>query len=416
MRRLIGPPRRVVITGMGAITPVGKTVDDTWKSMRQGECGIAEVTAFDSTDCPVKVAAEVKDYNLRDYFSPMQAMKMDRFSQFGLIASLEAYQDSGLDTADFDRDRFFVVFGSGLAGNTVGPEHSRAERDGIRAVSSRTIPANLVNMAAANVAIKVNAHGACTPIVTACATGADCIGKAFQDIRDGYCEVALAGAADASIAPVFVGGFAAIRALSETADPLRASIPFDKERNGYVMGEGAGALVLEDLDHARRRGARIYAEVVAYGATCDAYSLTAPDPSLGQGVRAISEALAEAEIGAADVSYINAHGTSTKLNDVYETKLIKAVFETDNPNVAISSTKSMTGHLMGAAGAVEAIISAKALEDGFIPPTVGYRVPDEECDLNYTPNDGVAQRLDYVLSNSLGFGGHNAALILKRWE
>ncbi len=408
--------RRVVITGMGAITPLGHTVEETWNGLREGRSGIAPLTRFDATDCPVKVAAEVKGFNPLDHFSKMRAMKLDRFSQYGLVASKEAYAASGLADASFDRDRFSVTFGSGVGGGTIGPEHARYEAGGVSAVSSMTIPTNLVNMAAANVAMSVQANGSCIPIVTACATGSDCIGQGFQEIRDGYAEVVLAGAAEASITPVIIGGFAAIKALSETEDPTRASIPFDRERNGYVMGEGAGAVILEELEHARARGAEILGEVVAYGSTCDAYNLTAPDPQLTQGVRALREALEEAQIGPSDVGYVNAHGTSTKLNDAYETRIMREVFGEDNPQVPISSTKSMTGHLMGAAGAVEGIIAALAVKEGFIPPTIGYRVPDENCDLNYTVNVGVERELTHAMSNSLGFGGHNSVLVFRRWS
>lgn len=416
MQRTATENRRVVITGMGAITPLGHTVEETWQGMRDGRCGIAHLSRFDTTDCPVKVAAEVKDYDPRAHFTRMQAMKLDLFSQYALIASREAYTASGLADAEFDRDRFSVMFGSGVGGGGIGPEHANYLKDGISAVSSMTIPTNLVNMAAANVAMSVQAHGSCVPIVTACATGSDCIGRGFQEIRDGYADVVLAGAAEASITAVIIGGFAAIKALSESDEPARASIPFDRERNGYVMGEGAGVVILEELERARARGAEIHGEVVAYGATCDAYNLTAPDPQLTQGVRAIRHALGEAGISPAEVDYVNAHGTSTPMNDAYETRIMEAVFGEQNPRVPISSTKSMTGHLMGAAGAVEGITAVLAAKEGFVPPTIGYRVPDEACHLNYTVNTGASRDVTYSMSNSLGFGGHNSVLLFRRWQ
>ena len=415
MRRTVKDGRRVVVTGMGAITPLGHRVEELRCGLREGRSGIAPLTRFDTKESSIKVAAEVKDFEPTDHFTKMQVMKLDPFSQYALVASREAYADSGLADVAFDRGRFSVIFGSGVGGGTIGPEHSRYESAGTKGVSSMTIPTNLVNMAAANVAMAVQAYGSCTPIVTACATGSDCIGRGFQDVRDGYSDVVLAGAAEASITPVIIGGFAAIKALSESQDPARASIPFDRERNGYVMGEGAGSLILEELDHALARGATIHAEVVAYGSTCDAYNLTAPDPKLTQGVRAIRLALEEADLRPVNIDYVNAHGTSTKMNDAYETRIMREVFGADHPDVPISSTKSMTGHLMGAAGAVEGIISIFTVRDGYIPPTIGYREPDEDCDLNYTPNVGVERPVEYAMSNSLGFGGHNSVLIFKRW-
>lgn len=407
--------RRVVITGMGAITPVGNTVDEMWKSIYQSRCGIDYITAFDTSNCDIKVAAEVKEYNPRGYFKPLEEKKLDRFTQFGLIASMEAYKDAGLDNYDFDRERFSVIFGSGIGGSTIGMEYCKLIESGFEAVSRMTIPINLVNMVGANIAIKLKAYGSCTSVITACATGTDCIGKAFRDIRDGYSDIVAAGASEACINPIIVAGFAAIDTLSKSNNPTRASIPFDRERNGFVMGEGAGTLILEELEHAQNRNAKIYGEVVGYGTTCDAFSLTAPDLTLKQGVRAFNMALKEAKIEPKDISYMNAHGTSTKYNDKFETKIIKEVFGSSKPNVPISSTKSMTGHLMGAAGAIEAIISVKSIENAFIPPTIGYEYEDTECDLDYTVNKGRKKDLEYVLSNSLGFGGHNATIILKKY-
>lgn len=408
--------RRVVITGMGAITPIGNTVSEMWNSVKKGTCGIDYATLLDTEKCPVKVAGEVKNYDPDRYFSKLMQMKIDRFTQFALIASDEAYSDSGLPDVEIDRERFSVIFGSGIGGGTIGQEYEKIEQSGYDAVSKMTIIMNLVNMAAANIAMRYKAYGSCLPIVTACATGGDCIGKAFRDIRDGYSDVVLAGASEASINSAYIGGFAAMGTLTKYDDPKRASIPFDKERSGFVMGEGAGSMVLEEYEHAKKRNAHIYAEVVAYGTTCDAYNLTAPDSHGVQGKRAMTNALKEAGIEPAHIDYINAHGTSTKLNDLIETSIIRDIFGEQNPKVCVSSTKSMTGHLLGAAGAVEAIITAKSIEENFVPPTINYKVKDEECNLNYVVGKGFTKELNYAMSNSLGFGGHNAVLVLKSFN
>lgn len=408
--------RRVVITGMGAVTPIGNKVDDMWKSLIENSGGIGPITRFDTSNCDVKLAAEVKDLDVGEYLKPIEIKKMDRFSQFAVVSALDAYNDSGLQDEEIDRERFSVIYSSGMGGSTLCDEYNNIQREGYESVSKMTIPMNLINMPAANIAIKLKAYGTCEGIATACASGTDSIGKAFQDIKNGYSDVVLAGATDAPIIPVFMGGFLSIGALSKATDPKRASIPFDKERSGFVMGEGAGSLILEEYEHARKRNAKIYAEVLGYGATCDGHSLTAPDFSLKQGTRAMQKAFDEAGIEAADISYINAHGTSTKYNDQYETQIIKNVFGDHSKDIPVSSTKSFTGHLLGAAGAIEAIISAKALKESYIPPTIGYQVADEECDLDYVVNNGRKKELKYVLSNSLGFGGHNAVIILGQGE
>lgn len=405
--------RRVVITGMGAVTPVGNSVEEMWKSVKSGKCGIDKMSSFRLDDCNIHVAAEVKDFDSLQYFTALEAKKLDKFSLIAVAASLEAYEDALLDHAEIDRERFSIVFGSGIGGGTMGPEYHNVMTIGFDSVSKMTIPINLVNMAAANIAIRLKAYGSCTPIITACATGSDCIGRAFRDIKHGYSDVCLAGGADACINPVVVAGFASIGAMTKSKDPNRACIPFDKERNGFVIGEGAGSVILEEYEHAKARNAKIYAEVVAYGTSCDAFSLTAPDMTLAQGSRAIYSAMAEAGIGEEDIDYINAHGTSTVYNDRYETSIIKKVFGEKNPNIAVSSTKSMTGHLLGAAGSVEAIVVAKAMQDSFLPPTIGYRYVDQDCDIDCVPNVGRKKEMTYGLSNSLGFGGHNTVLILK---
>lgn len=408
--------RRVVITGMGAVTPVGNDVNELWASVCKGKSGISEITQFDVSNCDVKLAAEVKNFNPEKYIKNIEQKKMDRFSQMAVVASCEAYLEAGLQNAEFNHERFSVVFGCSMGGGTIGPEYVKILKQGYNAVSKMTIPINMANMASANIAIKLKAHGSCTPVITACSTGTDCIGKAFREIRDGYSDIVATGAAEAPINPTVMAGFASIGALTTNQNIRRASIPFDGERSGFVMGEGAGALILEEYYHAKERNAKILGEVVAYGSTCDAYSLTSPDFTLKMGSRAIREAIREAEISETNIDYINAHGTSTKLNDRYETEVIKNVFGEYSKKIAISSTKSMLGHSLGASGAIETIICAKAIETEYVPPTINYCVPDEKCDLNYTPNIGIEKKIRYALNNSLGFGGHNAVLILKKCE
>lgn len=408
---------RVVVTGMGALTPIGNNVEDFWENSKKGKLGIDFIKSIDTSDLEVKIAGELKDFNLYDYIDKKEARRIDRFTQYGLIASMEAFNNFGLDLEKIDKDRFGVMFSSGIGGyNTHEVEIKNVYDRGPKRVSPMYVPMAIINAVGANIAIKYGARGMCTSVVTACATGTNSIGDAFRHIKHGYADVIICGASEAPITTIGIAGFQNMRALNSNNDPERASIPFDKERSGFVMGEGAGALVLESLEHAQKRGAKILAEVVGYGSTCDAFHITSPDPEGFGASKAMKYAIQEANIDTSEISYINAHGTSTPYNDLFETRAIKNVFKENAKNIPISSTKSMTGHLLGAAGAVESIICVKALQEGFIPPTIGYKVSDEELDLDYVPNVGREAKLNYVLTNSLGFGGHNASLVFKRWE
>ncbi|NLI92294.1 MAG: beta-ketoacyl-ACP synthase II [Peptococcaceae bacterium] len=408
--------KRVVITGLGAVTPVGNDVNSFWRGIKEGKSGIGSITAFDTTGFKATLAAEVKGFDPEALLDRKEAKRMDRYCQFAMVAAEEAYQDAGLDSIEINRERIGVIVGSGIGGLlTIEEQHSRLLEKGPGRVSPFFIPMSISNMAAGNIAIKLNAKGICTSIVTACATATNAIGESFHKIRNGEADIIITGGSEAPITPLAVAGFISMTALSTSSDPLRASIPFDKERDGFVMGEGAGILVLESLEHARQRNAKIYGEVVGYGATCDAYHMTAPAPGGEGGARAMQLALDDAGINPGEISYINAHGTSTPYNDKFETEGIKTIFGDQASKVPVSSTKSMTGHLLGAAGAVEAIICIKATQEDFVPPTIGYQVADEECDLDYVPNTGREHRVNYALSNSLGFGGHNATIIVKKW-
>lgn len=408
--------KRVVITGLGAVTPVGNNAESFWQGIKEGKNGISAITAFDTTGFKSTLAAEVKDFEPEKILDKKEAKRMDRYCQFALAAAEEAYKDAGLDTVDIDRERFGVIVGSGIGGLlTIEDQHNRLLEKGPGRVSPFFIPMAISNMAAGNIAIKLNARGVCTCIVTACATATHSIGESFHKIRNGEADIIVTGGAEAPITPLAVAGFTSMTALSSSSDPLRASIPFDKDRDGFVMGEGAGILILESLEHAKQRNAKIYGELVGYGATCDAYHMTAPAPGGEGGARAMRIALEDAGIETGEVSYINAHGTSTPYNDKFETEAIKTIFGQAAYTIPVSSTKSMTGHLLGAAGAVEAIICVKASQEDFIPPTIGYQVKDEECDLDYVPNTGRNHSVNYALSNSLGFGGHNATIIIKKW-
>ncbi|WP_373897264.1 beta-ketoacyl-ACP synthase II [Haloimpatiens sp. FM7315] len=409
--------KRVVITGLGAVTPVGNDVDKFWSNIKNGVCGIDFIKSFDASNQKSKVAAEVKDFDPNLYMDKRDARRMDRYSQFAMAASTEAIKDSGLNLEEIDRERLGVLVGSGVGGIiTVEKEHVKLLEKGPGRVSPFMIPMLIGNMAAGNIAIKFGAKGPCTTVVTACATGTNAIGDAYRLIEDGYADIMIAGGSEGSITPLTVAGFASLTALTKSEDPKRASIPFDKERDGFVIGEGAGIVILESLDHAKKRGANIYGEMKGYAMTCDAYHITSPDPKGEGAARAMELAIKDAGITKSDISYINAHGTSTLYNDKFETEAIKRVFGEDSYKIPVSSTKSMTGHLLGAAGAIEAIVCVKALEQGFIPPTIGYKVKDEECDLDYVPNVGRSEDITYALSNSLGFGGHNATIILKKWD
>ena len=409
--------RRVVITGMGAVSPIGNTAEEMWQSAREGRCGIGPITHFDTTNHKVQLAGEVKDLDFTPYLDKKELRRMGLFSQYAMVAAIQAWRDSGLDYEKIDPTRFGVDISSGIGGiNTIETEYERGREKGFDRVSPFFVPMDISNLAAGNVAIKLGAKGMCTCVVTACAGGSNAIGDAFRMIRDGYQELMLAGGSEAAVTKLAIGGFTSMKALCESDDPTRASIPFDAERSGFVMGDGAGVLMLEEYEHARARGAKIYAEIVGYGATCDAYHITSPAPGGEGGARAMVEAVKDAGIQPEDIDYINAHGTSTSLNDKFETAAVKAAFGDHAYKLAMSSTKSMTGHLLGAAGAIEAIITARALQDGFIPATINYRTPDPECDLDIVPNEGRKAELRYAMSNSLGFGGHNASLVLKKYE
>ena len=410
--------KRVVITGLGAITPLGNNVDEFWKGIKEGKCGIDYITKFDTTDFKVKLAAEVKGYNAEDYFDRREAKRLDKFSQYAMIASREAWKDSGLDKEKENMERVGIVIGSGIGGiQTIETENQKCIEKGPDRVSPMYIPMGILNMATGNVAIDIGAKGESFAMVTACASGTHCIGEAYRMIKFGYQDVILAGGTEAGITPLGIAGFTNIKALTKSEDKTRASIPFDKERSGFVMGEGAGVLILEELEHAIKRGAKIYAEIVGYGATSDAYHITSPAPGGEGGARAMKLAMEEAGVAPEEITYINAHGTSTHLNDSFETQAIKtALGEEASKKVMVSSTKGHTGHLLGAAGGVEAIVCSKAIEESFVPATINYKVPDEECDLDIVPNEGRNKEIKYAMSNSLGFGGHNSSILLKKYN
>ena len=409
--------RRVVITGMGALTPLGLTARESWQAVKDGVCGIAPITQFDASAQKVKLAAEVKGFVPENYLGKPEAKRMGRFTQMAVVAAREAVADAAFTLEEAEADRCGVIVSSGIGGLSITEaEHDRGKERGWDRVSPFYIPTGICNMAAGMVAIDTGFRGMCSCPVTACAGGTNAVGDAFHYIRDGYAEVMLCGGTESSLTPLAVGGFTSMKALCQNEDPARASIPFDAERSGFVMGEGAGILLLEELEHARARGAKIYAEVVGYGATCDAYHMTAPRPDGSGGAKAMGMALADGCVTAEEVGYINAHGPSTPLNDAGETAAVKAVFGEHAYRLAISSTKSMTGHMLGAAGAVEAIFTALSLRDGYLPATIHYQVSDPACDLDVVPGQGRSADIRYALSNSLGFGGHNGTLLLKKWE
>ena len=411
--------RRVVITGMGAVTPIGNNIEQYWDGLKSGRNGIDFIKSFDTSDFKVKIAGEIKED-----FDPLVAVekrdlkRMDKFSVYAMVAADEAVKSSGIDLDAVDKDRMGVIIGSGIGGLPIIEENSRKMIEkGPGKVGPLCIPMTIGNMASGQVAIRYGAMGTCIDVVTACATSTNCIGEAYRNIKHGYSDYILAGGAESTVCGLGIAGFSALKALSTNNDPARSSMPFDKERNGFVMGEGAGVVFMESLESAQARGAKILAEVVGYGSTCDAFHMTSPrEDGLGA-AKAMTAAMKEAGIEPSQVDYINAHGTSTHLNDVGETLAIKKAFgEEQAKKVNISSTKSMTGHLLGAAGAIEAIASVLAMQHGVVPPTINYQVPDEECDLNYTPNKAVERDIKYSLSNTFGFGGHNAVLCLKKWE
>lgn len=409
--------RRVVITGLGTVNPLGNNVETTWENVKKGVCGIDEITRIDTTDHAVKLAGEVKDLDVTAVIDKKDARRMDRYAQYAVVAADEAFKQSGLDMEKEDAERCGVIFSSGIGGMEVTEKnYQTGERRGFDKISPFYIPMTIANMGAGNIAIRFGFKGICTCVVTACASGNNAVGDSFHYIRDGYADVMICGGSEAAITDMAIGGFTAMQALNTTTDKNRASIPFDKERAGFVMGEGAGALVLEEYEHAKARGAKIYGEVVGYGATCDAYHITAPCPDGAGGAACMAMAVKDAGIKPEQVGYINAHGTSTHLNDAGETMAIKKTFGEHAYKLMVSSTKSMTGHLLGGSGAVEAVITTLALHDGFIPATINYQVPDEECDLDIVPNEGRNVQVEYALSNSLGFGGHNASILLKKFE
>lgn len=411
--------RRVVITGMGAVTPIGNNIEQYWDGLKNGKCGIDFITHFDTTDFKVKIAGEVKsDFDPLVTLEKKDLKRMDQFTVFAVCAADEAVKNSKIDLDSIDRDRFGVVVGSGIGGLGIVEEQAIIiETKGPGKVKPLSIPMTIGNMAAGQVAIKFGARGTCIDVVTACASSTNCIGEAYRTIKHGYADYILAGGAEGAICKTGIAGFTALKALTTSEDPKKASIPFDKNRSGFVMGEGAGVVFMETLESAQARGAEILAEVVGYGSTCDAFHMTSPLDDGSGAAKAMLQAIGEAGIEKADIAYINAHGTSTHLNDASETLAIKKVFGEDlAKQINISSTKSMTGHLLGATGAIEIIATVLAMQNSLVPPTIGYETPDEECDLNYTPNKAVEREIKYALSNTLGFGGHNAVICLKKWE
>ncbi|MBO8433951.1 MAG: beta-ketoacyl-ACP synthase II [Tyzzerella sp.] len=409
--------RRVVVTGMGAVTPVGNNVNDFWNSLKNGVSGIDFIKGFDTSEFKVKIAAEVKDFDPTQYVQKKELKRNDKVSIYGIAAASQAVEDSKLNLDEIDKDRFGVIVGSGIGGMiTIQEQVGKLFTKGPSKVSPLFIPMAISNMVAGNIAIKFGARGICENVVTACATGTNCIGDAFRNIKHGYSDVIIAGGAEASITEIGLAGFTNLTALSSNNDPKKACRPFDKNRDGFVMGDGSGVVILEELEHALKRGAKIYGEVVGYGATGDAYHMTAPSPDGSGAGKAMKLAMAEAGITPSDVSYINAHGTSTPANETSEIKAINYALGDEAVNVPVSSTKSMTGHLLGAAGAIEAIACIKALEEGFIPPTLNVDEKDESCNFDCVPYVGRSADLKYALSNSLGFGGHNAVLCFKKWE
>lgn len=410
---------RVVVTGLGVLSPVGNDVAAFWQSLIEGKCGIGPITAFDTTEYKVKIAAEVKDFDPLQYLDKAEARKQDRFSQFAVAAASQAMADSGLESgSNIDSFRLGVYIGTGTGGmQSFLTESAKLLEKGPSRTSPFFIPMMIGNMAAGNVALRFHAQGPSLPIMTACATSTNAIGEAYRTIKHGYADAVIAGGAEATIVSLAVSGFTNCMALTQNPDPTCASVPFDKRRNGFVMGEGAGVIILEEYEHAVARGAHIYGEVCGYGNTNDAHHMTAPDPDAKGSSRAIQMAVEEAGLTDTDQIYINAHGTSTPLNDKTETKAIKLALGEETARKAhISSTKSMTGHMLGAAGGVEAIATVLALQYGIIPPTIGYAEPDPDCDLDYTPNHAVKADVTLGISTSLGFGGHNGCLAFRKFE
>ncbi|WP_124067867.1 beta-ketoacyl-ACP synthase II [Clostridium sp. E02] len=409
--------RRVVVTGMGAITPIGNNVESFWNGLKEKKVGIGPITQFDPTEYKAKLAAEVKEFDPKEYMDPKSAKRMERFVHFAVAASKEALLMSGIDMEKEDPFRVGVSVGSGIGSlQALEREHKKLLERGPGRVNPLLVPMMISNMAAGNVAIQFGLKGKSINVVTACATGTHSIGEAFRSIQYGEADAMVAGGAEASITPIGVAGFTALTALTTSDDPMRASIPFDKDRSGFVMGEGAGIVVLEELEHARLRNAVIYGEMVGYGSTCDAFHITSPAEDGSGAARAMVEAIKDAGITPNDIDYVNAHGTSTHHNDLFETIAIKAALGDHASNVKINSTKSMIGHLLGAAGGVEFITCVKSIKDGFVHATAGLLEEGEGCDLNYTKGEGINCNVNYAISNSLGFGGHNASIVVKKFE
>ena len=409
--------KRVVITGLGALSPLGNDVKTSWNNAVNGVSGIGPITRVNADEYPAKVAAELKDFKIEDYMDKKDARKMDRFTQYAVVSAKMAVEDAGLDINESNADRIGVWVGSGIGGlETLEQQFETFLTKGPRRVSPFFVPMMIPDMATGQISISLGAKGVNSCTVTACATGTNSIGDAFKVIQRGDADVMISGGTEAPLTRMSFAGFSANKALSTNPDPKTASRPFDKNRDGFVMGEGAGIVVLEELEHALNRGATIYAEVVGYGSTGDAYHITAPAPNGEGGVRAMKEAIKDAGLSPDSIDYINAHGTSTPYNDKFETIAIKEVFGEHAYKLAVSSTKSMTGHLLGAAGGIEAIFSVLAIKEGIIPPTINIETPDEDCDLDYVPDQARRQDVNVVLSNSLGFGGHNATLIFKKYE
>ncbi len=409
--------RRVVVTGMGAITPIGNTVDEFWNGIKEEKVGIGELTKFDTENYKVKLAAQVKNFVAKERMDFKSAKRMDTFSQYAVVAAREAFEQAGIDMEKEDPFRVGVIIGSGIGGLPVmEAEHIKLLEKGPGRVNPLLVPMMITNMAAGNVAIDLGLKGKCTNVVTACATGSHSIGDAFRAIQYGDADVMVAGGTEAGITPIGVAGFSSLTALTTETDPNKASIPFDKNRSGFVIGEGAGVVVLEELEHAKARGAKILAEVKGYGATCDAYHITSPAEDGSGAAKAMSLAMEEAGVEPSQVTYVNAHGTSTHHNDLFETRAIKAAFGEAAEKLYINSTKSMIGHLLGAAGGVEFIVCVKAIQEGYIHPTVNSKEADEECTLNYVFGQAVETDIEYAISNSLGFGGHNATLLVAKYR
>ena len=409
--------RRVVITGLGAVTPIGNNVKDMWENAKAGKNGIGEITLFDISQQKPYLAAEVKDFEIGDAIPPKEARRMDRATQLALVAAKEAYEHAGLDKAEFDHDRFGTFVGSGIGGlQTIDKETKRAAEKGADRLSPFFIPNTIVNLVGGNVAIMFKAKGPSFPVVTACSSATNSIGEAYRYIKDGYIELAMAGGSEAPINALGVGGFSSMRAISPNLDKNRASIPFDKERQGFVMGEGAGLLILEEYEHAKKRNATILAEIVGYHTNCDAFHITQPDESAESITKCMINAMKDAGISPEMVDFISPHGTSTFYNDRMESKGIRKAFGDHAYKISISATKSMHAHSLGAVGGIESAITVMAMNEGIVPPTINYKVKDPECDLDYTPNKAKKREINYALKNSLGFGGHNASIVFKKWE